>query len=71
MCNVKYQYKGYQAYIKYDPEDGLFVGHVIGIGDVLSFHAHTKDEAEERFHFRIDDYIDICKRHGKNADKST
>lgn len=65
------QYKGYQAAVEYDPQEGIFIGHVIGIGDILSFHAHTKDDAEEQFHLCIDDYIDICKRYGRTADKST
>ena len=67
----KIHYKGYWAVVVYDPEDGLLVGHVTGVDDVLGFHGNTKEEAVVRFHLCIDDYIDICKRYGRTADKST
>lgn len=32
-------YKGYAARIEYSEEDGLFVGHIAGIRDVVGFMA--------------------------------
>ncbi len=32
------KYKGYFAKVDFDAEDRLFVGHVIGIRDVVGFH---------------------------------
>ena len=63
-------YKGYRAAVGYDPEDGLFVGHVNGINDVLGFHGNSEDELIQHFHSVIDDYIDICKKYGRTADKN-
>ena len=65
----KLVYKGYRADVRYDSEDGLYVGRVIDVDDVLGFHGSSEDELMERFHLCIDDYIDICKRYGRIADK--
>ena len=31
-------YKGYAARVEFDAEDHIFVGHIIGIRDIVSFH---------------------------------
>ena len=57
-------YKGFQAAVEYDTEGLIFVGHVMGIKDVLSFHGSSMDEATENFHDCINDYLDICQKNG-------
>ncbi len=34
-------YKGFAARVEFDAEDGLFVGHLAGIDDVIGFHSDT------------------------------
>lgn len=34
-------HKGYTAHIQYDDRDGIFVGRVLGIVDIIGFHADT------------------------------
>ena len=32
-------YKGYVAAVEFDPEDAVFAGRLVGIKDVVGFHA--------------------------------
>ena len=63
------KYKGYRAIISYDEKDRIFVGEVFGISDSLNFHGRSIDELEESFHDSIDNYLDICKKIGKEPQK--
>lgn len=63
------KYKGYKATISYDEEDKIFVGEVFGITDSLNFHGRSIDELEEAFHDSIENYLEICKKIGKNPQK--
>lgn len=49
-------YKGYSARINYSDEDGLFVGHVAGIKDVIGFHGQSVQELRTAFEEAVDDY---------------
>lgn len=55
-------YKGYSAPINYSDEDGLFVGHVSGLKDVIGFHGHSIQEVHRAFEEAVDDYLDVCER---------
>ena len=48
------EYKGYHATIRYSDEDGLLIGEVFGINDMLSFHGSSVQELESMFHQSID-----------------
>jgi predicted HicB family RNase H-like nuclease len=37
-------YKGYAARVEFDAEDHIFVGHIIGIRDIVGFHGETVSE---------------------------
>lgn len=43
-------YKGYSARIEYDPRDDIFVGRVLGVQDIISFHARSARQLHEAFH---------------------
>lgn len=64
------EYKGYAARVEFEPEDQLFVGHIVGINDVVGFHADTVVELEAAFHEAVDDYIETCAKIGKQPDKT-
>lgn len=53
-------YKGYAARIEYSEEDGLFVGHIAGIRDVVGFHGETVQELRNAFEEAVTDYLDTC-----------
>ena len=40
-------YKGYFAKVEFDVEDRIFVGHIIGIRDVVGFHGESVEELEK------------------------
>ncbi len=53
-------YKGYSARIEFDDEDRIFVGHLVGIRDIVGFHGSSVDELEGAFHEAVDDYLAHC-----------
>jgi predicted HicB family RNase H-like nuclease len=58
-------YKGYTANVEFDAEDHIFVGHLIGVRDVVGFHGTTVDELETAFREAVDDYLAACKKLGR------
>ena len=58
-------YKGYFAKVEFDAEDRIFVGHVIGIRDVVGFHGESVEELDYSFHEAVDDYLKACKKLGQ------
>lgn len=58
-------YKGYAARIEYSEEDGLFVGHIAGIRDVVGFHGETVQELRNAFEEAVTDYLDTCAKLGR------
>ena len=62
-------YKSFQARIDFDAEDGLFVGRLAGINDVIGFHAETVPDLTAAFREAVDDYLATCDRIGKAPEK--
>jgi len=63
-------YKGYSARIAFDADDGLLVGRIAGINDVVGFHADTVVELVAAFHEAVDDYVETCAKLGKAPEKA-
>ena len=63
------EYKGYHAAVEFDGEDGILVGRLLGINDVIGFHAESVAEMTAAFHAAVDDYLAVCDRIGKPAEK--
>ena len=63
------EYKGYYAHIEYSDEDNCFFGTIAGIADVVSFEGNSTEELKEAFTEAVEDYLDICKRQGKEPQK--
>lgn len=62
-------YKGYHAKIEFNEEDGCFVGHILGIRDVVGFHGESVDELKAAFEDAVDDYLEVCTQTGKEPNK--
>lgn len=62
-------YKNYPARIEYSEEDGCFVGHIVGINDVVGFHGETVAELRAAFEEAVDDYLETCARLGRAPQK--
>ena len=50
-------YKGYTARIEFDDRDNIFVGRVLGIEDVISFHGTTVTALRTDLRHAIDFYL--------------
>jgi predicted HicB family RNase H-like nuclease len=50
-------YNGYIARIQFDKEDQVFVGEVIGIDDIITFHSENEEDIVPIFHSMVDDYL--------------
>jgi predicted HicB family RNase H-like nuclease len=62
-------YNGYSARVDFDAEDRLFVGHIVGIRDIVGFHGASVAELEAAFREAVDDYLAACKKLGQTPDK--
>lgn len=63
-------YRNYSAKVEYDPVDRIFVGHIIGIRDIVGFHGSTVEELETAFHEAVEHYLEVCERIGQPPQKS-
>ena len=63
-------YKGFQARIDYDDEDGIFTGRLAGIRDGVGFHADTATELRAAFHEAVEDYLETCAKIGKDPQRA-
>ena len=62
-------YKGYSARIEFDADDELFFGKLAGVADVIGFHADTVVGLKQAFHEAVDDYVETCRKLGKDPQK--
>lgn len=61
-------HRGYAARIEYSEEDGVFVGRLLGIRDIVSFQGDTEEKARAAFRDSVDDYLEFCAERGKAPD---
>jgi predicted HicB family RNase H-like nuclease len=62
-------YKGYTARVEFDERDNIFVGRVLGIRNMISFHGETVTELRHEFEAAVDDYLRDCKQQGLKPEK--
>lgn len=55
-------YKGYSARIEYSDEDQCFIGHIVGIRDVVGFHGDSVSELKAAFEEAVEDYVTTCEK---------
>ena len=67
--NNTLEYKGFRSRIDYSAEDNLFVGRLIGIKDIVTFHSETVAGLRKEMMETVDFYIEICEKSGKEAKK--
>lgn len=63
-------YKGYTARIEFDDRDNILVGRLLGIKDVIAFHADNVTDLRVAFEESVDDYLEACAAIGKSPEKS-
>jgi len=62
-------YKGHAARIEYSDENGLFVGYIAGIRDVVGFHGESVAALRQAFREAMDDYLETCARIDRSPQK--
>ena len=62
-------YKGYTAIVGFSAEDKCLVGHIIGINDIIGFHADSVEEILNVFHETVDDYLASCAKIDREPNK--
>jgi predicted HicB family RNase H-like nuclease len=63
------KYKGYTARMEFDAEDNILVGKVLGVEDIIVFHAESVHEFQAAFHTAIDDYIAASEKLNQKPEK--
>ncbi|MEX6508081.1 type II toxin-antitoxin system HicB family antitoxin [Jiella sp. M17.18] len=63
-------YRGYTAKVDVDVDDDILVGRILGINDVIGFHADDPKSIRAAFQEAVDDYLDTCAKVGKEPDKA-
>ena len=62
-------HKGYIARIEFDERDNIFVGRVLGIRTMISFHGETVAELRGEFERAVEDFVRECKEKGLKPEK--
>lgn len=60
---------GYTARIEFDERDNLFVGRVLGLRDIISFHGETVAQLRREFAAAVKDYLRDCEEQGVAPEK--
>ena len=62
-------HKGYTARIEFDDRDNIFVGRVLGLRNIISFHGETVTQLRREFKIAIEDFLRDCKNQGIRPEK--
>lgn len=62
-------HKGYTARIEYDERDNIFVGRILGIRSMISFHGEAVQQLRAQFEHAVEDYLADCKEAGIAPEK--
>ena len=63
-------YKGFIGSVHFSADDKVFYGKIEGIDDLVTFESKEVDGLIKAFHEEVNDYVLLCKKLGKTADKS-
>lgn len=69
MKNELFKYKGYLGTIEFDIEDGCLMGQILHINDLVTYEAQTLPELKKEFENSVDDYLELCQKLGRKAQK--
>ena len=64
------RYKGYYSVVRYDAENNVLYGKIEDIDDLVTFECNEINKVKEEFKKAVDDYLEMCRRIGKNPDKT-
>ena len=64
------RHQGYTARVECDERDHIFVGRILGIRAIISFHGQSVKELRKEFEHAIDDYLAECAEKAVSSEKS-
>ncbi len=67
--NNTLEYKGFRSKIEYSADDNLFVGRLIGIRDIVTFHGETVADLRQEMEATVDFHIEVCEKFGNKPKK--
>ncbi len=62
-------HKGYTARVEFDERDDIFIGRILGIRSIISFHGETVRELRDEFETAVEDYVHECNELGLKPEK--
>ena len=62
-------YNGYTAKIEFDERDNVFVGRLLGMRTMISFHGETVVELRQAFEAAVDEFLADCEEQGVKPEK--
>lgn len=62
-------YGGYTARIEFDERDNIFVGRVLGLRTIISFHGETVAGLRRKFAAAVKDYLRDCEEQNLEPEK--
>ena len=62
-------YKGYIGTVRYSEEDEVFHGKIAAINDLILFEGTSVKELRKAFYEAVDDYLETCKKMGRQAQR--
>jgi len=60
---------GYTARIEFDERNNVFVGRILGLRSIISFHGETVAQLRREFAAAVKDYLNDCKAQGVEPEK--
>ena len=63
------RYKNYTARVEFDERDNIFVGRVLGVRSIISFHGATVAGLRCEFKTAIDEFVRDCEERGVKPEK--
>jgi predicted HicB family RNase H-like nuclease len=62
-------FRGYTARVEIDDRDNILVGHLLGVRDIVGFHADDVVGLRKAFEEAVEDYLETCAKIGKQPEK--
>jgi predicted HicB family RNase H-like nuclease len=62
-------YNGYTAKIEFDERDSIFVGRLLGMRTMISFHGDTVVELRQAFESAVNEFLADCEEQGVKPEK--
>lgn len=62
-------FQGYTARVEYDERDDIFVGRVLGLRSIISFHGKTVAALRRELSAAVKDYLVDCEAQGISPEK--